>query len=870
VRSHHILLPFWSALAIACLATGCSKEPSAEQKQADVLFSKAKIVLGRGEDGEGRALLHSAHALDEKLGRTARCAEEEKMLGDLSLGVASFDSALLFYGWSEEHSKELADRASARERILDIASVHGIMGEMRKAYGMYEEALRFARVFNDTDGERSVEWAMLPVCRLLDRNDEEERILSHLAGEYASLHDTGRQARVALEAGVSRMHDRAFTPAIQEFLHALSLADQARDSALAVQALFKLALAFEGAGQTKESFETYSDALKRSDRLRGVGSVRHEMLTRLGNAYLRAGQNADAARFYRAALTSALNGGNKIGEGYLFIQLGHCDLPTAPASAANNYSSALELFRSLSYHPGTTYALLALASAAQRQNRASEALQFLKDAVKESRRFLHVRGEGDVYTDCEQTFLGPSERPAEDVLIETLLRLNEGDEAFRMLEQRNAGEMSAVLTALNPHLPEATASEAWERYAQRRAERIGTERILTRTVMSIGQQQERLAVLRDALQRTGALVAEGAEGLCSVNKGYEPIVGAGALSLPEAQKALPPASLLVEYVPTERSLYAFSIGTTRASVRIAAATRAQVSSASREYAHLLGVRDAFADSSAAQRQQIDRRLQALMMSLHEMFLRPIDADLAGISHVYLVLPRELPTIPLHALRRSVGTGSPYLIERCLVSYIQSAGMLVRQGAAPGAVHDVMGIGHAGTTPWDVEYELRDIRAFFKDARLYFNQQATLATLQQERADVLHIAAELQCNVRAPGNSFWILSDGQTVAGWKEILPGDLFTIPAYPTVVVSNLAKAKESVDGCLPSIFLVNGTGAVVITLTPPSRKTKKLFGEKFYTALQGGLASPQAYRRAVQEMIANRDCSAPYQWGPFFLWGK
>jgi hypothetical protein len=233
-----------------------------------------------------------------------------------------------------------------------------------------------------------------------------------------------------------------------------------------------------------------------------------------------------------------------------------------------------------------------------------------------------------------------------------------------------------------------------------------------------------------------------------------------------------------------------------------------------------------------------------------------------------VLPAEAAALPLHALRRN--GASPYLAEQLLVSYLPSAWSLLLSPVAQAPARDVVGVGFPGETSWDVEYELRDIRAFYKQARLYFGQQATLATLQGEHADVLDIAAALRPDRNAPGNSSVTLSDGETPDGMKRVPLGDLFSLPPFPVVVFSDLGGARLGIGRAEPYPFLANGTRMVVMDDYVPSRKTKKYFGEVFYTALQNGDEDLEAFRKAQLAMIRNPEFAAPYAWAPFFDWGK
>jgi len=183
------------------------------------------------------------------------------------------------------------------------------------------------------------------------------------------------------------------------------------------------------------------------------------------------------------------------------------------------------------------------------------------------------------------------------------------------------------------------------------------------------------------------------------------------------------------------------------------------------------------------------------------------------------------------------------------------------------VVDIAGVGHKGFTSWDVEYELRDIRAFHKEARLYFGKDASLATLQKEHAGILNLAVEFHYDPERTGNSFFRLSDGSP-NGSMETPWGRLLTIPRYPTVLLSDLGQHTD-IPSIKPLLFLVAGSETVILTSSPARRKTKKYFGEFFYTAVAGGNTSDDAYRQAILSMIANPDVSAMEVWSPFFRWG-
>jgi hypothetical protein len=250
--------------------------------------------------------------------------------------------------------------------------------------------------------------------------------------------------------------------------------------------------------------------------------------------------------------------------------------------------------------------------------------------------------------------------------------------------------------------------------------------------------------------------------------------------------------------------------------------------------------------------------------LYNTLLWPVESSIDNFKRV-IVVPYDTP-MPYHALRKG-RRKAKFLIQQLHVSYLPSASMILFQKPASPAAVDIVGIGHQGKTAWDVEYEVRDIRAFHKEARLYFAKDASLATLQREKAAILNLAAEFRFDAHRTGNSFLRLSDG-TPAGSSEIPWGKLVAIPRYPAVVLSDLGE-HHGIPPVKPLLFLVNGSETVVLTSSPARRKTKKYFGEFFYTAIAEGSLSDDAYRRAILEMIVNPDVNAVEIWSPFYRWG-
>ncbi len=856
------------AAALGC--AGCSSQKSPEEMRADSALTAGKDAIARNDLNAGKREILAALPVDETLNRRARVAEETRLLGDVESARGSFDSAFSWYGVSSDDFKGLADRSGVRDITLRAAALRRTMGEERKAFTMYVEALRLARVFHDDEGVRDIQWAMLPCVRSLDEKEEEADIIRELLQGYTAAGDVGHQAAVFLAWGDGKFLRGTFDRAAEDYLRALMLADQARDSLLSVRSALRLAMAFEGAGRMHDALTNYAECLKRADRTSGGVALRLEALIRVGNLYLRGRQFAEGTRFFKAALFSARAAGNAIAEGYILLQMGNCDIESAKESALRSYRAGMEIFRTAGFPPGTAYAFLCVGNLFLRNNQPTDALQYFKKGIEQSEAVSAPRTDDDITLSCEQAYFGARRTPLYDETIDILLQLGRYDEAFWYADRRNNRELYGVLGALDPRVRNDTLRTLLDACRDARAREIGAERRCMEISASGGRGTDLAAAALAERDTWFTAMNEAAESVVRNNAAFEPFVRVASAGLTEIQKKLPQGTALIEHVVTRRSLYAFVVTAARSGVYVAAYEKDRVFDLSKEFVDLLRLRETYADSTERQQSAIDVRVRELNASLYEAFIQPIESAIAGLPDLLVVLPGEAAGLPLHALSRPLQRSGGFVAEQHAVSYLSSASALLLPRTGGVQVKDVVALGCPGGTSWDVEYELRDIRAFYKDVRLYFGQQASLATLQKEDEDLLHIAVQFQFNDPRPGNSSIVLSDGESAESTKKIPLGELLSLPRVPAVVVSDLDDHRLGIRPSEPYLFLANGTQEVVFTSTVPSRKAKKIFGEILYTALLAGADVRTAYRKAQLEMIGTGEFAAPHAWAPFFLWER
>ena len=850
----------------AILLGGCGREITPEQKQADSTLVLARAQLDRGDYRAARKTLTLALTLDLRLNRPLPLGEEYASLGRLSVLSGDFDGAVMQMTKAIEQYKSLTDRANVRKLNLEVASLHRRMGQERVAYAMYTEALRLAAVFHDAEGGREIQLEMIPSCRALGKFDEEARLIDTLLAAYGSPANPAMQARLHYASALSLIERQDYPHATEALLRSLTLADQARDSLFVVTTLSALADVYFRSGSIPQAFETYTDALTRSDRTSRSGDIRSEMLIRVGNIYLGKSQFSEAGRFYRAALNAVVGSGNRLSEGYLFILLGHCGVGNRQSQdAITNIQHAIDIFTADGYLPGLALARASMGLVHQSTGHLNDAVTDLEAAVDQMER--SAAPPDGVYADCESVAL--HHQSCYDLLNELLLKLGRTDDAFWYAQRKAGYSLYGKLSALDLRTRNESINTFLSEFRHARAIRLGAGRQLA-ALLAGGPDD---TMFRDQvlaqINKSGEALESSAAAITAQYPDLAMAVHVDGVTVSDIQKRLVPGTALLCHIPTSQSVYSYAITNSKVNVQLAAVGKDQLLSEAADYISTLRQLEALADSPSVQKSPLEARLQQRSNELYGALIRPVESTLAGATQVLVASDEALPLIPVHALRRgSVRTA--YCIEQYPVSYVPSLALLGRHKPPREPVREVVAIGQPGTTAWDVEYELRDIRAFYKDVRLYFGQQASFATWQREHGDVLHLALDFQYSPRSPGNATVILSDAKSRGVEKEKSWGDLLTTPPFPLTIISHLSADSVALDNLLPALFLINGSSTVVCNTAPASRKAKKFFGELFYTGLLAGKSVEAAFRDAQVGMIKDGEYEEPYWWAPFTMWDE
>jgi tetratricopeptide (TPR) repeat protein len=864
--------PFRSAWCVAFLfvLVGCGEDDTLVRARADAVFMKAKAAIARGDHAEGRRLLQQTVLLDRQLDNAARLAEASLLLGENYSAAAEFDSALTLFREANVLYSQVADKPGMRAATLAIATVHRTRGEDQHAYEFLRDALRLDEALGEREGVQTLKWSLIRASRSLGDPETEQRLLKELLLDATTARDTIQLAKVHWEAGISSLQRHDYETAVNGFQRCASFAKMSNDSLLVIEALNRLAITYERQGRTAEAFQTYSQALRRTDFTNGAQQLRCEMLMRVGNAYVRQRRFAEARKFFNVALRNAIQISNRLVEAYALLHLGHCamETPGGQDEARAMYRSAAGLLEDIGLPAAEAYGQWCGGNGAMKNGAVKEAIRHFRRAAALRDSSLLRPDEFDLFGECERVYADLQRTSATDILIDALLESGNTDEALQYARQKNRRAMFDAYNQLEIQTRSERLTAALSAVASARGNYRGAERRLAEVFSARSDSRALVSDVRHALRVAAVTLHEKSDSLASAEKQFRI-----ALSPPnelDVKPSLPENAALVEYVTSRRSLYTFITTSQSSTVQLSAIERSQVVGIMSDYNTVL--RKRIDETNPRALQASENHIKELSTKLYSTFLRSVETSVPPGTSLLIILPCDLPMIPLHALQKD-GKRGEFAIERFSLRYLSDVDAVVLHRARMNTplsesslLQSVVTFGNQGISLWDVEYDLRDISGFFKDIRQYFNRTATIAALQNEAGDVLHLALDIHARERKPENSFIILSDGKSDRAVSYVRFGQLFGIAPFSTVILSNVN--DEQLQASVPRIFLMNGSADVVMNSYMPTRKAKKIFNELFYTELMAGNSTEVSYRNTLLKMLNDPQTASPRLWSWFYLW--
>lgn len=363
----------------------------------------------------------------------------------------------------------------------------------------------------------------------------------------------------------------------------------------------------------------------------------------------------------------------------------------------------------------------------------------------------------------------------------------------------------------------------------------------------------------------------------------DPIYG-----LYKSRNSLPRKTLVVEYMITSSSIYAFVCGNSKASVWQLGLSREDLTQVVTKLRRR--IKDC-EDSLAAGiplprindwREPAFLEIREPLVSLYSGLLAPIAADLDSYQLLMFALPDTLDGVPMHALISSEKDGVPrFLIQDFEVGYLRRSmlsDLIGRDSRSinPGTDRLAVFADPAGNLAGAREEAAVLGRFGFVSTQTYVGSRATVSSFVREcdRAAVLHIALHYTADPNPARFSIQLAPEGDS-DGRITIDELAALTDPHLQLVVLSACESAASANSlrsgGYAAELFSLAGAKSVMGGLWKVSDAASlKLMGDFYRALVRSRRSRSKSLQYAQTQMIEGKDYAHPFYWAAFALYGN
>lgn len=862
-------------LLLAFLLFGCSSDDEIPSDTTE-LVEKGKALFQEKSYSQAEVMFAQALLSLEQRGANTALAEVSGYLGRIALQQGEFASALEFLDSGMRYAKEANDYRAEMELRMVQGDVFREMGEYEEALDAYNAVRELAIAFNDGNTTAQTEYRMAGVLFYAGKYDQARELCENTIGYYRA-HDTPNQLGAALRLlGDIYIQQMRSPEALNILNQAEGLAERTSDSLLLPMVKLSLGRLYRANGNSALALQHFRDATNALRTRRGPKEFEPVFLFEIATVYYDAGQYENAKRFLNDATTIARAVGDRIAENFLYLHIIRCNeklsrIDQSPANAervARTYRQLAPRFAEILCRSGEMlcYARAgALYESARMQTTAREMYLMAITLLEERNGEYRSPEKHEPY--LRGVYLSPQE------LYERL--------AAVQVDLRSPGEALATLERAQQarYQQQLRKGQVEVRHPQVKADVVQMRRLLremrvmeveTSALLSSRQRaasSERINELRARIHKGKTDIPKLAAKIVSLYPNYEPLTAVVPPKLVEVQSSLPRGTLAVRFLSTPTRLVAFALSRTRFEVRTTPVSRRQLAGMMEEYQRLLHDPRVYAGTAGEASVPLMTRFAQLSTQLYDYIIRPLEPLVE--RNLVIITDPFIEGFPIHALERQEPNGVKYLIEMSSVDYLPSLSSFRYNTVSAFRIRTIVAAGNPLGKNWSIDYELRDIRSFFKDATILIGLEASWETISRFRGDVLQLATEfIQDEQETPWGSV-VLSDGQTPEKEQLVPFGMLVRINPFPVVFLSNQIGSGTGLSSIHALVLRMNGTSDVFLNAWTADRKAAKFFSEFFYTYLANGLAPGDAYRQALLNLIKTREVNHPRSWAQFFHFG-
>ncbi|MEK6756388.1 MAG: tetratricopeptide repeat protein [Bacteroidota bacterium] len=864
-------------ILIIILSSGCdvSDRPLAD---ATDLFERAVGLFEEKSYQQAESLFVQALPTFEQMEQTYTVAEVNKYLGEIYFAEGRLYSALGKFTVAQDQARRAND--FRKEMML-----HRLVGDAYAALGSYQDALmsyaaahKLSAAFNDGDTKAGLEMSMGKVSFFAEKLDDAMWNYQSALGFYQA-GGGGRAAEALHGIGEVRLRQKMYDEALSSFSQARVLLEKSDEPLLDAQLRMNIGYVHKAQGNFNDALQWFRDAANNL-RSKKVGRE-HEVLLlfNIGMIYFDNGRFADAKKYFSEAAGVARALGDGIAEGYLELCLARCDERLLPPpqriqgteKLAQTYQGIGQKFQASGHHTGEAYAYARVAGLYESVGNLVKAREYYQKAVSLEEETLGEYLQPEFHRVYQEHLKVADEwMNWYAQLASVLLQAKSKEEALTVLERYSSKGLFDLLQNVevivrHPEIKEQV-SKARSRLRELRMLQIEHSSLLS--MRRSTNNDHVVSRLQTQIENLRKEVTALSTRIINLYPNYEPLLRVSAIKLQELQASIPPGTLVVRFLPASDQLHVFAMTRTKFEVKSAIVTREKLLALVEEYKRLLHDPSVYTGIGGEASVPVMTRFATLSTQLYDYLLRPVDALLE--RNLVIIMSPEFENLPFHAIERQDRQGTvKYLVEITSVDYLPSLSSLRFKTAAAPRLNQVVAVGNPTGKNWSIDYELRDIRSFFKEATILISIDATWDNVKEAKADMLQLSTDFTMGEGTSVLGMIALAKPQSPEEVTKVPFEKLAELRAPSIIILSNQYGQGFGLSPAHAMLLRINGTSDLFLNAWFSDRKAAKFFSEFFYTHLANGLAPGDAYRQALLNLIRTRDVNHPHSWGQFFHYG-
>lgn len=865
-----ILCTYLSIVILLGLA-GCGKQSNTTViEKAEHLARRAAEEAAAKQHANAERLLQESIELISSTHNNEKLTELYGSLASIQLQSGKLLPTLQSLTMLRNLYQQANDRNAELNTMLEIGRVNFRLGRIQQAIAVLDETYLSSQLFNMHVHFGKSAHELAKIYAATNRHHQASPLFSEASAQFLQLNDTANVLYAIAENIGSLLATGAVREAAQYVEQFQQIAAHASEQVNVSAAYVRCGMMFMAANEYELANGCFNKALALANNSNRTVEEENSMNALIALAELHYNNYGvqQAQQELSKAYSMATQRNNRILEACLLIRMADCEIKKEPVQrsaeralrAIQLLENAQALFVRCGFGLGEAYVMHRLGMVKEYAGDDNSALTYYKRAFEKfsdnnlNVNILNLPVNAQWFHSSADKRLSP-EQWFTNRLTALLLKYKKFNEALDIIERSRSLSLQKKIAPIHIQFQKKEKQQLVNEYfsAATTKEEYQLElfHFLNANKNERAADQEYAAYLQQKIAQQRNSLISATEQLTLRYPALK-IFAQNTKATSTAAQFLPPSTAIARYYFVENEAWAFIIpqGNEVSAVKISS-FRFELEKKMRKMMSLIFSSNNTQTLALA---QLSRELYALLIQPVEQF---------GQQRFIIVPPDGLEKFPFHVLQKE---GKP-LIELIEVSYLPSILLLQERKPLPQFITNIVGIGFSQDSRWGLEFELRDIRSFFRNAQVLVNQAATTQRLTTTSGEILQLSSTFQKNEH---NEFTVtLSDGSSSLIGANA-PISIFTSchPFY-VVYLADVQTTRNTIATEHSLLWMLNGTAAVIATEFPLTQRMSRTFGENFYSSLSAHFLPYNSYRQAMLQLAAQKEFSDNLRFASYFFYG-